>query len=74
MLRFDAVVPARNIPGSYALYSKVVDGQGKTVAMWKTTFHKVGQIMHVKPKFPANLAWEDLFIKGYMDVPPPMEG
>jgi RHS repeat-associated protein len=74
MVRLDAVVPARNIPGSYAVYSKVVDAQGKTVAMWKSTFDEVGNLLHIKPKFPANLTEFDIFIRGFAELPPPMEG
>ncbi len=42
-------VPGR-VPGSYAIYEKVVDVSGKTIGVTKTTFAPDGTIIHVKDK------------------------
>lgn len=47
---FRADVPARNIPGSYARYEKVVDKLGNTVSYTKTTYAPDGRIVHIKIK------------------------
>jgi len=47
---FRADVPAKNIPGSYARYEKVVDKHGNTISYTKTTFAPDGRIVHIKPK------------------------
>jgi len=47
---FRADVPARNIPGSYARYEKIVDKAGNTVSYTKTTFAPDGNIVHMKIK------------------------
>lgn len=47
---FRADVPARNIPGSYARYEKVVDKLGNTVSYNKTTYAPDGRIVHIKIK------------------------
>jgi hypothetical protein len=47
---FEAVSPAKNIPGSYAKYQKWVDKTGKTIKYLKTTVGPNGEIIHVKVK------------------------
>jgi hypothetical protein len=47
---FRADVPARNIPGSYARYEKVVDKLGNTISYTKTTYAPDGSIVHIKIK------------------------
>lgn len=49
---FQADIPARNIPGSFATYEKQVDATGITVLYTKTTYAADGSIVHVKQKFP----------------------
>jgi hypothetical protein len=52
---FQADVPARNIPGSKAVYEKQVDAAGRTLQYTKTTYDANGNIIHVKPKIePRN--------------------
>jgi hypothetical protein len=46
---FTSKVPGR-VPGSYAEYTKVVDGAGDTVAYVKTTYGPDGSIIHLKDK------------------------
>ncbi|MFI2027089.1 putative T7SS-secreted protein [Streptomyces buecherae] len=48
-VQFDYTVPGR-VPGSYAVYSKVVDADGTTLETYKTTWDPNGNIVHVKPK------------------------
>ncbi len=48
---FRSDVPAKNIPGSYARYEKIVDKAGNTVSYTKTTYGSNGNIVHVKVKF-----------------------
>ena len=50
--RFDADVPASNIPGSYATYTKEVDAEGVTTMFYKTTYGPDGRVIHVKVKYP----------------------
>lgn len=47
---FRADVPARNIPGSYARYEKVVDRLGNTISYTKTTYAPDGRVVHIKIK------------------------
>ena len=47
---FRADVPAKNIPGSFARYEKVVDKLGNTVSYTKTTYAPDGRIIHTKIK------------------------
>jgi len=47
---FRSDVPAKNIPGSFARYEKVVDRVGNTVSYTKTTYAPNGKIVHVKIK------------------------
>ncbi len=47
---FQADVPAKNIPGSYATYEKQVDAAGNTLNYTKTTYAPDGSIVHVKKK------------------------
>jgi len=47
---FRSDVPAKNIPGSFARYEKVVDRGGNTVSYIKTTYAPNGQIVHIKIK------------------------
>lgn len=42
--------PARNIPGSFARYEKIIDREGKTLAYTKTTYAPDGGVVHVKNK------------------------
>ncbi|MHB1534616.1 MAG: LamG-like jellyroll fold domain-containing protein [Acidimicrobiales bacterium] len=51
-VQFDANVPASNVPGSYATYTKVVDPEGNTVTFYKTTYAPDGSVVHVKVKYP----------------------
>lgn len=45
---FQADVPARNIPGSFARYEKQIDVMGNTTSFTKTTFGPDGRIIHVR--------------------------
>jgi len=47
---FQAEVPAKNIPGSKAVYEKQVSNSGKTLEYTKTTYDNNGNIVHVKDK------------------------
>ncbi|MFI0817157.1 DUF6531 domain-containing protein [Streptomyces sp. NPDC021098] len=38
------------VPGSYAVYTKVVDVGGETIDAYKTTWDPDGNVVHVKPK------------------------
>ena len=49
---FQADVPAKDVPGSYATYEKQVDAKGNTILFTKTTYAPDGSIVHVKQKFP----------------------
>ncbi|WP_167347482.1 RHS repeat-associated core domain-containing protein [Microbacterium hydrocarbonoxydans] len=49
-LKFSAVVPGI-VPGSSAIYTKVVDASGKTIGYFKTTVTPDGSIAHIKDKF-----------------------
>ena len=49
---FQADVPARNIPGSFATYEKQIDTTGTTLNYTKTTYAPDGSIVHVKQKYP----------------------
>ncbi len=51
-LEFSAKVPAANIPGSYATYTKIVGPDGVTTSFIKTTIAPDGSIVHVKVKYP----------------------
>ncbi len=51
-IEFSAKVPATNIPGSYATYTKVVGPDGVTTSFIKTTVAPNGSIVSVKQKFP----------------------
>ena len=48
--RFTATSAARDVPGSRAVYEKIVDASGKTIGYFKTTFAPDGSIVHVKDK------------------------
>jgi RHS repeat-associated protein len=50
--QFSADVPATNIPGSYATYTKVVRPNGVTTTFYKTTVAPDGSIVSVKVKYP----------------------
>ncbi|MGI5215493.1 hypothetical protein [Plantactinospora sp. CA-290183] len=50
-IQFEAMVSGR-VPGSYALYTKTVDGAGRTIAYTKTTHTPDGSIAHTKDKMP----------------------
>ncbi len=39
-----------NVPGSYAVYTKVINSSGNTIKVFKTTFDPLGKIVHVKDK------------------------
>lgn len=47
---FQADVPARDIPGSFATYEKQVDAFGETLSFTKTSYAPDGSIVHVKDK------------------------
>lgn len=47
---FQADVPAKNVPNSYARYEKQVDAIGNTIQYTKTTYGPDGSIIHVKDK------------------------
>lgn len=47
---FQADVPAKNIPGSFARYEKIVDKAGNTISYTKTTYARDGRIIHRKIK------------------------
>jgi RHS repeat-associated protein len=47
---FQAAVPARDIPGSHAVYEKQVDAAGKTLEFTKTVFDPAGLIVNMKDK------------------------
>lgn len=48
-VRFETRVPGR-VPGSYALYIKIVGHDGTTLRYWKITVRPDGSIAHVKDK------------------------
>jgi len=50
--KFEADVPASNIPGSYATYTKEIDGDGVTTTFYKTTYAPDGSVVSVKVKYP----------------------
>jgi len=43
------------VPGSKAVYEKVVDDYGKTVSYTKTTYAPDGKIVHIKDKIDGSL-------------------
>jgi len=47
---FRATSPGK-VPGSQAVYEKMVNGSGKTVGYVKTTYDNVGNLVHAKNKF-----------------------
>jgi hypothetical protein len=49
-MKFAAEVPGK-VPGSKAVYEKIVDAQGQTIRYTKTTFDPQGNVVHVKTKF-----------------------
>ena len=51
-IEFSAKVPATNIPGSYATYTKIVGPDGVTTSFIKTTIAPDGSVVSVKVKFP----------------------
>jgi hypothetical protein len=50
-VQFSADVLGR-VPGSYATYTKIVDGSGVTTDYYKTTIGPDGSIVHIKVEFP----------------------
>jgi hypothetical protein len=48
-VEFSAKVPGR-VPGSYATYTKLVNGDGVTTGYFKTTIAPDGSTVHVKDK------------------------
>ncbi len=50
--QFSSDVPATNIPGSYATYTKVVGPDGVTSTFFKTTIAPDGSVVSVKVKYP----------------------
>lgn len=50
--QFSSDVPATNIPGSYATYTKVVGKDGSTITYYKTTIAPDGSTVSVKVKYP----------------------
>jgi hypothetical protein len=51
-IQFSADVPATNIPGSYATYTKVIGEDGSTITYYKTTIAPDGSVVSVKVKYP----------------------
>ena len=41
---------SRDIPGSRAVYQRLVNPQGVTIKYTKTTYDAMGNIVHIKPK------------------------
>jgi RHS repeat-associated protein len=54
-VKFEYVKPGK-VPGSSATYTKIVDSNGKTVSIPKTTHDPAGSIVHVKEKFNPTTA------------------
>ena len=50
---FNAEVPGR-VPGSKAVYEKVVDISGTTISYTKTTYTSEGKIVHIKDKIDGS--------------------
>jgi hypothetical protein len=50
-VKLNSSVPASNIPGSYADYTKVINGEGETQSYIKYTYDENGQLSEVKIKF-----------------------
>ncbi|MCX6132135.1 MAG: hypothetical protein NTX25_24145 [Proteobacteria bacterium] len=50
---FNAEVPGR-VPGSKAVYEKVVDNSGTTISYTKTTYTPEGKIVHIKDKIDGS--------------------
>lgn len=50
VIRMRTEVPGR-VPGSYAVYEKVMDASGKTIGYTKTTILPDGRVLHTKDKF-----------------------
>ena len=48
---FQAKVPGK-IKGSYAVYEKQIDIEGKTISYTKTTYSSDGKIIHIHPYYP----------------------
>lgn len=38
------------VPGSKAVYYKIIDGEGKTVRVYKETYDPLGNLVHTKEK------------------------
>jgi RHS repeat-associated protein len=51
-VEFSADVPATNIPGSYATYTKIIGSDGSTISYYKTTIAPDGSVISVKVKYP----------------------
>lgn len=47
--KFSATSPGK-VPGSKAVYEKIVSAEGNTISMTKTTYAPNGSIIHIKPK------------------------
>jgi RHS repeat-associated protein len=54
-VKFEYVKPG-DVPGSSATYTKIVDSNGKTISIPKTTHDPAGNIVHVKEKFSPKTA------------------
>ncbi|UFP96417.1 RHS repeat-associated core domain-containing protein [Gloeobacter morelensis] len=52
---FQATSPARNIPGSYAIYEKQIDAIGRTLNYTITTIAPNGSVVKIATKFPKNV-------------------
>ena len=52
ILRFSGDSPARNIPGSYSQYVKVVGSDGRTITFYKITYGPNGEFISWKIKYP----------------------
>jgi hypothetical protein len=53
-LAFSAEVPGK-VPGSKAIYEKVVDKGGNTMSFTKTTYTPEGKIVHIKDKIDESI-------------------
>lgn len=51
---FHAEVPGR-VPGSKAIYEKVVNAEGKTTQYFKTTYDNNGKVVHIKNKIDGSV-------------------
>ena len=48
-IKYTAISPGK-VPGSKAIYEKIIDSQGRTIGYKKTTYDQHGNIVHIKNK------------------------